>query len=184
MVKPWSVLATEQLVDTRVFSLMKRQARSPRSGEPYSFYLLNTPHWVNIVPITREGQLVLVRQYRQGTEEVTLEIPGGMMDPQDDSPEDAARRELLEETGYAAGDMRQAGWVEPNPALQNNRCYTFVAEGLHTPGPLQPDGSEDIEVVHIPLAEVSDYVRSGRIRHSLVIAAFALSFGLGEAKSP
>jgi len=177
-VKPWSVISTEQLVETRVFSLLKRQSRSPRSGEPYDFFLLDVPHWVNIVPITRERQLVLVRQYRQGAEDLTLEIPGGMMDPQDGSAEHAARRELLEETGYTAGAMRQAGWVEPNPALQNNRCYTFVAEDLHSPGPLQPDGSEDIEVVHIPLDEVSDYVRSGRIRHSLVIAAFALSFGL------
>jgi ADP-ribose diphosphatase len=183
MVKPWSVIATEQLVDNRVFSLLKRRSRSPRSGESHDFFLLNSPHWVNIVPITREGQVVLVRQYRQGTEELTLEIPGGMMDPEDESPEHAARRELLEETGYAAGAMRQAGWVAPNPALQNNRCYTFVAEDLHSPGPLQPDGSEDIEVVHIPLAEVSDYVRDGRIRHSLVIAAFALSFGLGATRT-
>ncbi len=180
MLKTWPVLDTEQLLDTRVFSLLKRRARSPRSGEPCDFYLLQAPHWVNIVPITRDGQLVLVRQYRQGSEELTLEIPGGMMDPTDPSAEHAARRELLEETGYTAGDMREAGWVEPNPALQNNRCYTFVAEDLHSPGPLQPDGSEDLEVVHIPLDEIPEYVRSGRIRHSLVIAAFALSFGLGQ----
>lgn len=179
MLKPWPVVSTERLIDTRVFSLLKRQARSPRSGDDCDFYLLEAPHWVNIVPITLDGQLVLVRQYRHGVEDLTLEIPGGMMDPEDPSVEHAARRELLEETGYTAGPMRQAGWVEPNPALQNNRCYTFVAEGLEAPGPLQPDGSEDLEVVHIPLDEVSQYVRSGRIRHSLVITAFALSFGLG-----
>jgi 8-oxo-dGTP pyrophosphatase MutT (NUDIX family) len=181
MLKSWPVISTEKLLDTRVFSLVKRQARSPRSGELCDFFLMEAPHWVNIVPITRDGRLVLVRQFRQGVDELTLEIPGGMMDPEDPSPEHAARRELLEETGYTAGPMRQAGWVEPNPALQTNRCYTFVAEGLHAPGPLQPDGSEDLEVVHIPLAEVPEYVRSGRIRHSLVIAAFALSFGLGAS---
>jgi len=183
MVKSWPVVSTERLVDTRVFTLLKRQSRSPRSGENYDFFLLEAPHWVNIVPITREGQLVLVRQYRQGVEDLTLEIPGGMMDPEDPSVEHAARRELLEETGYTAGPMRQAGWVEPNPALQTNRCYTFVADRLESPGPLQPDGSEDLEVVHIPLGEVPGYVRSGRIRHSLVITAFALAFGLGPVAS-
>jgi len=179
MLKSWPVIDTERLVHTRVFSLLKRQSRSPRTGEPCDFFLLEAPHWVNIVPITRDGQVVLVRQYRQGVSELTLEIPGGMVDPDDASAEHAARRELLEETGYTAGTMRQAGWVEPNPALQNNRCYTFVADDLHTPGALQPDGSEDLEVVHIPLAQIPEYVRSGQIRHSLVITAFALSFGLG-----
>ena len=183
MLKNWPVLGTERLLDTRVFALLKRQARSPRSGEPCDFFLLEAPHWVNIVPITRDGELVLVRQYRQGVEAFTLEIPGGMMDPTDPSAEHAARRELLEETGYEAGALREVGWVEPNPALQNNRCYTFVAEDLHAPGPLQPDGSEDLEVVHIPVGEVPEYVRSGKIRHSLVIAAFALSFWLSPEAS-
>jgi 8-oxo-dGTP pyrophosphatase MutT (NUDIX family) len=179
MLKPWPLITTEPLVETRVFTVVHRVSTSPRTGQGCDFYLLEAPDWVNIVPITRDGQLVLVRQYRQGVDGFTLEIPGGMMDPEDPSPEHAARRELLEETGYHAGSLRETGWVEPNPALQNNRCYTFIARELDAQGPLRPDGAEDLEVVHIPLAEVPDYVRSGRIRHSLVIAAFALSFGLG-----
>lgn len=183
MLKPWPVVSTEQLLETRVFSLVKRQARSPRLGAVCDFFLLEAPHWVNIVPITRHKELVLVRQYRQGVEDMTLEIPGGMMDPTDPSPEHAARRELLEETGYAAGPLRAMGWVEPNPALQSNRCYTFMAEELHSPGPLSPDGSEDLEVVHISVGEIPEYVRSGQIRHSLVIAAFALTLGLGTGEA-
>ncbi len=179
MLKPWSLLSTELLLQTRVFDLFKRRARSPRSGGVHDFYLIHAPNWVNIVPITSDGRMVLVRQYRQGVEGFTLEIPGGMIDPADQDPEHAARRELREETGYTAGSLLEMGWVEPNPALQANRCYTFLAEDLGSPGELQPDGGEDLEVEHVPLAQIPALVADGSIRHSLVIAAFALTFGLG-----
>ncbi|MFH2006299.1 MAG: NUDIX hydrolase [bacterium] len=180
MLKTWPALHTEKISENRVFSLIRRRARSPRTGLDHDFFLLTTPTWINIVPITRSGELVLVRQYRQGVEDFTLEIPGGMMDPRDGAPEDAAARELLEETGYRAARLLEMGWVEPNPAIQDTRCHTFLAEDVERVAPIDQDGGEDLEVVLVPLSEVGELVRCGRIRHALVIAAFALTFGIGD----
>ena len=179
MLKEWKTQPPETLLETRVFNVCRQVSTSPRTGEDCSFYLLDAPGWINVVPVTPAGELVLVRQYRHGVGTFTLEIPGGMMDPDDDSPAVAAARELREETGYEAGRLWEAGWVEPNPAIQGNRCHTFVAEGACLTAAPEPDGSEDIEVVLLPLAEIGAALRDGRIRHSLVISALTLVFGLG-----
>jgi ADP-ribose pyrophosphatase len=113
----------------------------------------------------------MVRQYRHGTREITLEIPGGLVEHQDD-PETAALRELHEETGYTAASATPLGYVHPNPAIQNNRCYTFMAEDCAPAGGQQQDEKEDIEVVLIPLHDIPRLIRAGVITHALVIAAF------------
>ena len=102
--------------------------------------------------VTDDDELVLVEQYRHGVERLTLEIAGGMVDP-GETPLEAARRELREETGYDAARLREVGWVHPNPAIQNTRCYTFVAEGAVPAGAQDPDSSEDLDVVRVPLAD-------------------------------
>ena len=113
----------------------------------------------------------MVRQYRHGTREITLEIPGGLVEHQD-NPEEGALRELSEETGYRAGSVVSLGYVHPNPAIQNNRCYTFLAENVYPSGGQQQDDREDIEVVLKPLLEIPSLIRTGAITHALVIAAF------------
>jgi 8-oxo-dGTP pyrophosphatase MutT (NUDIX family) len=179
MIQPWKQISWESLIRTRVFDLLRRIATSPRTGRDCEFFLLDTPDWVNIVPVTPDGELVLVRQYRHGTDEVTLEIPGGMVDPGDPSAEAAARRELWEETGYRASRLRPVGWVHPNPAIQNTRCHTFVAEEAIAAGAPEPDGEEDLEVVRVPLGRVPALVAEGSITHALVICAFVQALGLG-----
>lgn len=176
--KPWPLVNTKTILDARVFTVTQDRTLSPRTGLECDFYVLHTPDWVNIVPITAEGELVLVRQYRQGIREATLEIPGGTMDPQDGSPEEAARRELLEETGYAAERLRLLGWVHPNPALQNTRCHTFLAEDARLVAPQSPDDSEDLEVLRISPGEAAERVRRGEITHALVLCALVWAFGL------
>lgn len=178
MKKPWTRLSDDTLVQTPVFDLKRRVSRSPRTGEDCTFYRLDTPDWVNIVPITPDGELVLVRQYRHGTDTTTLEIPGGMMDPEDPSPEHAARRELREETGYQAERLRAVGWVHPNPAIQNTRCHTYLAEGVRQTTEQDPDDSEDLDVVLVPVHEVPRRVQDGSITHALVVCAFVFAFGL------
>lgn len=145
---------------------------SPAKGTEHAFYVLEGADWVNVVALTEAGGMLFVRQWRHGTGGETLEIPGGCVDPGDASPLEAARRELREETGFVSDDWTELGWVSPNPAIQANRCFTFLARSCRKVGEPAPDGTEDLRVETIPEAEVPGLVRAGRIRHALVLAAF------------
>jgi ADP-ribose pyrophosphatase len=170
--KPWQRLASETVYRCRVFSLRCDRSRSPRTGADHDFYVLEAGDWVNVVPITPSGEIVLIRQYRHGIGDFTFEIPGGMVDPEDASPLAAARREMREETGYDSADLVPLGVVHPNPAIQGNRCHTFLARDVVKRGEPSFDGTEEAEVVLVPAADVPSWVREGRISHALVVAAF------------
>jgi len=133
--------------------------------------VLDSTDWINVFPVTPEGNIVMVRQFRHGTASFVWEIPGGMMDPEDPTPEEAARRELLEETGYEAEGLQFLGVVHPNPAIQNNLCHTFLARNVRPRQSQKLDGSEDIEVQEFPWAEIPRMIDQGEITHSLVISA-------------
>lgn len=179
MTRPWKLSTTRELWRTRVFRLTARVAASPRTGDEHEFYVLEAPDWVNVIPLLDDGRVVLVRQYRHGRQETTLEIPGGMVDPLDDSPAEAARRELLEETGYWAARVDPIGVIAPNPAILANACHSFVATGLELRGAQKLDGTEEIETLTAPLAEIPAMIRDGKITHSLVVVAFCHYLGLG-----
>ncbi len=181
MIKPWPVVQSRPREFYRVFSLRTDTVVSPRTGMEHEFHIIETRDWINIIPITEEEKVVMVKQYRHGSREITLEIPGGLCDP-GDTPERAASRELLEETGYRAGKLLEIGSVRPNPAIFNNRCFTFLGRSLTRVGEPTPDGTEDIEVVLVPLPDIPEMIRAGRITHALVIAAF-YSFFLSPLSS-
>lgn len=177
----FEVLSTEQLHDCNVFRVSRALTRSPRTGEARPFYRLDAEDWVNVVPLTPEGQVVMVRQYRHGSGVTTLEIPGGIVDP-GESPAEAALRELREETGYAAGEARPIGAVNPNPALFGNRVHTFLAEDVRLEGEVQNTAFEETEVELVQADEVPERILRGEIDHALVIAAlhwWALHRGAG-----
>jgi ADP-ribose pyrophosphatase len=170
----WETLATERVYSTPIFDLHRRTSAHPRRGER-DFYVLSAPGWVNIIPVTSAGEVVLVRQYRHGISDFTLEIPGGMIDPEDPDPAEAARREMREECGYDSSIIIPLGQVHPNPAIQPNFCYSFFAPDVRKVGePSQHlDGAEETEVELVPLANIKQMIATGRITHALVITAFS-----------
>jgi 8-oxo-dGTP pyrophosphatase MutT (NUDIX family) len=173
--RPWDVVATEALQDCAVFTVSRALARSPTSGEVHPFYRIDAAQWVNVVALTLDEHVVMVRQWRHGACAVTLEIPGGIVDP-GEAPADAAARELVEETGYRAARLRSIGSVNPNPALFGNRVHTFLASGVECAGSepagaLRGVGLEQTSVELVPVDEVPERVARGEIDHALVVAA-------------
>ncbi len=167
----WETISTEQLVDCRVFSV-NRNLASRSEGRTHDFYVLHPNNWVNVIAIDSNDQVILIEQFRHGTSQLTLEIPGGMVDPEDPSAKHAAARELLEETGYAAKDLIHIGRNHPNPAMQSNYCDTFLALNVEKLFEPKFHTTEYIEVRLTPLADIPELIASGKVTHSLVIVAF------------
>jgi 8-oxo-dGTP pyrophosphatase MutT (NUDIX family) len=168
--RKWEVVETETLQECKVFAVTRSMARSPRTGETHPFFGIEAGDWVNVVPITAGGHVVMVRQYRHGSREVTLEIPGGIIDP-GETPAQAAARELIEETGFRAGRLDEIGSVNPNPAIFGNRCYTFLASDAVEVASIQNTRLEETSVELVPVAAIPEHLREGRIDHALVVAA-------------
>ena len=171
--KRWTVEKTELLQDCRVFSVSRTRTLSPRTGQPHSFFRIDSSDWANIVPITPEGNVVLVRQYRHGADQVTLETPGGLVDS-GETPAEAAAREMLEETGYRASEITSLGAVNPNPAIFGNRLHAFVARESVQVAEIQPGETEETVVDVVTREQLRRFVRDGTVDHALVVAALYL----------
>lgn len=169
--QPWETESSAVVADYNIFRVRKDHCRSPRTRKAHDFWVLELTDWVNVVALTPDEQLVLVEQYRFGCQRPTLEIAGGTVDA-GEAPLCAAARELREETGYVADSIVLLGMVEPNPAIQNNRCYTALALGCRPAGAQELDEREDIVVRTRPLAELPAMLAGGEITHALVWAAF------------
>lgn len=172
MIQRWQRIQRELRGDFEVFRVYRDVRRSPRTGEDHIFHLIESPDWVNIIPITADGQIVMIEQFRHGANRLTLEIPGGLVDASDASPRDAARREMIEETGFDSAEITFIGRVSPNPAIQTNLCYSYVARGVSRVRAQTLDGAEDIAVRLVDPAYLPDLIADGSVGHALVIAAF------------
>lgn len=169
----WKRERSERVADCRVFKVRRDYSADPRDGREHDFYVVEAPDWINVIPLTGDGRVLLIQQYRHGTGEVSLEIPGGMVD-EGESPADAAARELLEETGYEAGGLMPLGRTRPNPAIQNNWIHTFLARDVKYKCEPSNDGTEHTVVHVLPLDAITPLIEEGQINHSLVVAAFHL----------
>jgi ADP-ribose pyrophosphatase len=154
---------------TMVFKHYHVVRRSELSKKIGRFDVIECLNWVNVVAINSEGKMVMVRQYRQGTDEITLEIPGGAIDPGEDKLV-AAKRELQEETGYTSDQWHFIGEVTPNPAFMSNYCATYLALDCKKTHELKLDPFEEIEVEEHPVNDVEGMVANGEIHHALVVA--------------
>ena len=164
------------LASTKVLELRSVHYAHPVRGTQRDFVVVHAPDWVNVVALTPDGRIVLVNQFRFGADTLSLEVPGGTMEAGED-PVAAGLRELLEETGYGGGSARLLGSVRPNPAIMDNRCHFVLVDGAVPSGPLDWDDDEEIEVSTAPVADALAWARSGRISHSLSVAALMLLEG-------
>jgi 8-oxo-dGTP pyrophosphatase MutT (NUDIX family) len=171
VIEPWPTISSKPLADYRVFSVRGVTRRSPRTGREHNFFVIDAARWVNVIALTPDRQMVLVEQFRQGSETVELEIPGGIMDAGDATPEVTAARELREETGYTGGAPRVIGTFFPNPALMSNTCYTVLIDNCSLTAPTAFDHAEDLATSLRPIDEVRALVAAGKIRHCIVVAA-------------
>lgn len=181
--QPWNVVETEFLQDCAVFTVSRVHSEASRSGRRHPFYRIDSTDWVNVIPVTPEGRVVMVRQWRHGERAVTLEIPGGMVDRGED-PAQAAMRELREETGYTCEAVELLGGFNPNPALFGNRTFAYLARGVRATAEIQNDGNEETIVEVVNRDELRRMTREGRVNHSLVITALHLWDLYEEALSP
>ena len=175
----WEILDEHVYEQFPIFTAKRSKRINPRTGKPFNFFLMEGLDWVNIIPVTPQNSVVLVRQYRHGSEEYTLETPGGTVEPGED-PKSTALRELAEETGYSVADATFLGTLHPNPAMQGMKIHYFAARGVTRSGTQQLDPGEDIQVIERPLSEIPEMIRSGKISSALVVAAF----GLLELRNP
>lgn len=172
--RAWPRLGAEDLGHYRIFKLRRYRTVNPRTEQELERIVIEAPDWLNVIALTEDDRVVMVHQYRQGSDAVSLEIPGGIIDPEDASPEAAARRELLEETGYEAAEWKYLGRVRPNPAILTNYCHTFLATGATLVQDAAPDPGEDLTTELVPLENLRDMILSEEVDHALVVSAFYL----------
>ena len=174
----WIRKSEQELFRRRIFSVKDVECYHPGKEVTYKFFTLQSPDWINVVAKTVDGRFIMVRQHRLGTDEITLETPGGIVES-GESPDITVRRELLEETGYEAGTIQLLKKLSVNPAIFNNYIYFYFAGDCRKTSTQALDPAEDIEVATYTGPEILDLIGNGTIHHTLIVTAYYLYFFQG-----
>lgn len=181
MIQKWETISKTFKDNLKIFNVELVNRKHPDLNKTGEFVVLDSPDWVNIIPITDDKKIVFVKQYRHGTDDITLEVPGGLIEKGED-PRKAAERECIEETGYTGPDLPiLIGKNSPNPAFQTNSCYSYVWFNCKNTFEQTLDMNEDIETVELRFDEVKQFILQGKINHSIVLTAlffYSLKYGL------
>ena len=172
MIRHWEILNRKTLHDFKLMQIEAKEVRSPRTGKSMEVMAMHFPDWVVVLALTAKQEVIMVHQYRHGTEEVHLELPGGLVDPDDSSPLQAAQRELLEETGYRSSDLHIIGECFPQPAILSNKCFVCLAMDAEFQQAQALDEGEDLEVIKIPMADISFKIHNNTIDNGMALLAF------------
>lgn len=167
----WKRKKSEKIADCRVFTVRRDVSECESDGAEATFFVVENPDWVNVIALTEKSEVVLIEQFRHGAEEIVLEIPGGMIN-EHESPEAAARRELLEETGFSSNEFIFLGKSRPNPAIQNNRIFHYLALDCKKTHETAFDEHESVKTKLVSMAEIENLIRNEKFTHSLAITAF------------
>lgn len=178
--KPWKLLRSEAGEELPIFKVRYDWMENPRNGASLKAVVLDVPDWVTIAAVTADQRIVVVRQYRFGVAGFTTELPAGLVNP-GEAHRAAAERELREETGYTSDDWVYLGWVQPNPAYQNNRLHQWLARDARLTAPCQLDEGEDIEVSVLTMDQVRRDIAEGRMRNSLALLSLSRITNLWDA---
>jgi ADP-ribose pyrophosphatase len=172
MIRHWEILNRKTLHDFKLMQIEGKEVRSPRTGKSMNVMAIHFPAWVVVLALTAKQEVIMVHQYRHGTEEVHLELPGGLVDPDDSSPLQAAKRELLEETGYGSKKFSIMGECYPQPAILSNKCFVCLAMDAEFQQAQALDEGEDLEIIKIPMADIPFRIHSNNIDNGMTLLAF------------
>lgn len=168
--KPWKEKKRRKQISTKLFDVYEVAFQSPL-GKEGDFDVLESPDWVNVVAVNSEDKVIMVRQFRFGIGELTLEFPAGKVDPGEETRQTAIR-ELQEESGASIKSIEKTGQTQANPAFLNNYCHHFLAKINDSPLQANPQGHEELEAVWMSVEEIDKGIKNGTISHSLSICAW------------
>ncbi len=166
----WKTLSSEYLFNDRWFKVRREVCETPEGKIVSPYYVYDFPTWVGAVPVTEDGKIIMIRQYRHALGETCIEIPGGCVDDSDADNKEAIARELLEETGYTFSEYKYLGRISPNPSTNSNLLHMFLAKGGKKIAEQQLDENEEIEIVLLTFDELKQLLRDNKIVQAMHVS--------------